>query len=101
MKPDDIIFVLIHSLKYEAEPTQAQIVSREQFWRMKAQRKEYIKRDQFIERVSETKFSQEVRAIRREAARKEFNNQIMQRFKVGPDYRNNRWFMEQVLPCYN
>lgn len=98
---EDIIFILVHSLKYEAEPTQAQIVSRAQFWRMKAQRKEYIKRDQFIERVSETKFSQEVRAIRREAARKEFDKQIMQRFKVGPDFRQNRWFMEQVLPCYN
>jgi len=99
MKTDDIIFVLVHSLKYEADPTQAQIVTREEYWRMKAQRKE--RRDQFIERVGPSKFDKEVRDIRREAARKQFDKQIMQRFKVGPNYRENRWFMEQVLPCYN
>lgn len=101
MKTDDIIFILIHSLKYEAEPTQAQIINRAEYWRKKAEQKATRHRDYFIERVGPNKFSLEVSAIRREASRKKYDKAIMQKYNVGKNYRENRWFMEQVRPCLN
>lgn len=101
MQTDDIIFVLVHSLKHEPAPSQAQILTRAEYWRKKAEQRATRYRDYFIERVGPNKFSEEVSAIRREASRKTYDKAIMQKYNVGKNYRENRWFMEQVRPCLN
>jgi hypothetical protein len=88
------IYILIHSLKYEAGLSQAQIVSRENFARLRSN----PQRDELIERVSAAKFIRESRAIEREKSRLWYDKQIQKKYNVGPDWRNNRWFMEQVRP---
>jgi hypothetical protein len=89
------IYILIHSLKYQAEPTRAQIVSRENFARIRAEKRNP---DELIERVSAAKFIRESRAIEREQSRLLYDKQIQKKYNVGPGWRDNRWFVEQVRP---
>jgi hypothetical protein len=94
----DLIFILIHSLKYEADPTQCQVIERSQFFRMKEAEKRNKYRDSFIERVSPSKFSRESRTVEREESRKQYDQAIMKKYNVGSDYKQNRWFIEQLRP---
>lgn len=88
------VFILIHSLKYEAEPTKAKEVNREQFYRLKATKKP----DQYIERVTENKYCDEWERLEREEERQEYKKAIMKKYNVPENFESNRYFMEQVRP---
>ena len=88
MTSQDSIFILIHSLRYEPTPSQAQQITRSQFYRMKEEQRRNKYRDIFIERVSYPKWVNECRSI----------EHIMKKYNVGRDYRQNRYFMEEIRP---
>lgn len=98
MTSQDSIFILIHSLRYEKLPSQAQHVTRSQFYRMKEEQRRTKYKDSFIERVSYSKWITESNSIEREAIRQAYDKAIMKKYNVGPDYRQNRYFMEEVRP---
>lgn len=92
------IFLLRQSLKYEAGPTQCVVVDRTTFYRMRAEEKSNRYRDSFLERVSPVRFAVEQRKAERELFRKCYDSAIMEKYNVGPDWRDNRWFVEQMRP---
>lgn len=103
MKPGDLIYIIIHSLKYEADPSQAQTITRAQFERLRKEQKgQYNKRANTLTvRLSPRKWLEKAREIDREANRTAYDKAIMKKYNVGSDYRQNRYFMEQVRPTIN
>lgn len=91
---ETLIYIAIHSLKYEAEPSQFDIVTREQFWRLK-RTKTY---NSFIQRYGPEQWRKEREQSVREAYRNKYDKRIQEKYKVGPNWRSNRWFVEQVRP---
>lgn len=49
-------------------------------------------------RIATEEDEREVRAIERENFRKNYTAQIAEKYNVGTDWRENRWFVEQVRP---
>jgi len=103
MSNEDNIFIMVHSLKYEPAPSQPQIITRAQWYRLRTEkaRKEQRRSDQFIQRYSPKKWQHEARQIEREESRKAYDKAIMKKYNVGPDYRQSRYFMEEIRPTLN
>jgi hypothetical protein len=90
----NLIYIAIHSLKYEPFPSQFDIVTREQYWRMKKS-KMY---DKFVQRYGPNRWRKERDQSYRELLRTQYSKRIQEKYNVGPDWMQNRWFVEQVRP---
>lgn len=95
MKDTDIIYVIVYSLKYEADPTRYQRIERKQFYNLRRAKRNP---NELITRASLTRWKEEARQTEREEYSKQYDRAIQKKYNVGPDYKNNRWFMEQVRP---
>ena len=99
---DIYVYVLISSLRYEPEPDQVKIIKRETLSRMMYEKKaRKDNHDLLIQRITFDRYLKESNRIEREDFRKQYDKAIMQKYNVGSDYRNNRYFMEQVRPTLN
>lgn len=78
----------VSDLNYNGGTTGIQI-SRSEFCNVKRFDGRFLR-----ERCSETRYNK----IKREEARAEYSLAIQKKYNVGPDWRNNRWFVEQVRP---
>lgn len=95
MKDSDTIYIIIYSLKYEAETTKFQRMDRKQFYNLRRQKRN---QNELIQRASLTRWKEEARQTEREEDQKWYDKAIQKKYNVGSDYKNNRWFMEQVRP---
>lgn len=87
------IFVLIDWLKYD-EPETVTRMTIEQYAEMLMQRKNKQIPVCVLRRVSPRYF----RRWEREQLREEHSKAIQEKYNVGPNWRDNRWFVEQVRP---
>lgn len=88
MKPDDVIYISKSDLNYQGVTTGHKI-DRATWFRTKRWNGRYL-----IERITESRYD----ALMREERRREYDKAIQKKYKVGPDWRQNRWFIEQVRP---
>lgn len=65
---------------------------------MKKQERMDKYRDSYLERVSQSRFESEQRKDEIERMKKAYNSAIMKKYNVDSNWRNNRWFTEQVRP---
>lgn len=87
------------SLKYNDDSIILMEVSRKQYSRMKRDKKEkkaYF--DYLIQRISATRYNELSRQINRKEAYKQYDKAIQQKYNVGENWQQNRWFVEQVRP---
>lgn len=83
------------SLHYESRPTVFYTGTREQYGLMK---QECYKTDWYIKRVTYSRWSVDWSKQDFELFRQQYSKLIQEKYKVGPDWQQNRWFMEQVRP---
>jgi ABC-type transporter MlaC component len=95
---EDRIFIAEISIHYEQRPTIIHEWSRERYARRLAQEKICQTANWYLKRVTLAKANQILEDEGREAFRKSYDKAIMQKYNVGANYRENRWFMEQVRP---
>lgn len=96
------IYIAVHSLKYGDNSVSIKEVTREQYTQMKAAKKS--KKDYqnvYFERVTHVKANKINQDNHRAETKKQYDQAIMKKYNVGQDYKNNRWFMEQVRPTIN
>lgn len=92
------IIVAKISLHYETQPTFIYWeLSRESYARMIFKEKNKHS-NWYYKRVSYSKAIEITEIEGREIAKKEYSRQIMEKYNVGPNWKENRWFMEQVRP---
>ena len=91
------ILVAQISLHYESRPTILHEWTRERYAR-ELLRQKYEFTDWYFKRVSESKAAEIQEQTDREQYRKNYDAAIMKKYNVGSDYKENRWFMEQVRP---
>jgi len=89
------VFVAMISLHYEERPTIIHEWSRERYAHEKANRKD---ENWYYKRVTVDRADEIWNKNERAKARKQYDQAIMKKYGVGANYRNNRWFMEQVRP---
>jgi hypothetical protein len=94
----DVIWVIRYSLKYEPNPPVFYEVPRWRYEAMKKQERMDKYRDSYLERVSQSRFESEQRKDEIERMKKAYNSAIMKKYNVDSNWRNNRWFTEQVRP---
>jgi len=87
------IFVLIDWLKYD-EPETVTWMTVEQYAEMLMQRKNKQIPVCVLRRVSPRYF----RRWQRERLREEHSKAIQEKYNVGPNWRDNRWFVEAYQP---
>lgn len=93
------ILVAKISLHYESRPDVLTLCTREEFANILADRKAHkCDMNYYYKRVSWSKGVEIAEQTARNEARKEYDKKIMDKYKVGPNYRENRWFIEQVRP---
>ena len=91
------IFIAEISLHYETRPTIIHEWTRERYCREIAERRRK-KDDWWIKRVTLAEANRMIKQESKERYRKEYDQAIMNKYNVGPNYKENRWFMEQVRP---
>lgn len=91
------ILVAQISLHYETRGTILHEWTRERYSRELLQRKKKPS-DWYFKRVSPSMAEQIESETFRTVCRRNYDKAIMSKYKVGKDYENNRWFMEQVRP---
>jgi len=84
---------MIDWLRYGEDETVTQMTVQE-YAEMLHQRKTRQIPSCVIRRVSRSYFGRWQRGKQRE----EYSNRIQQKYNVGPDWEQNRWFVEQVRP---
>jgi hypothetical protein len=82
------VYIIISDLNYNGGET-AHVISRQSFYRRKRWDGRYL-----TQRCSESKYNE----IKNQEWRKQYDKEIMKKYNVGEDYRQNRYFMEQVRP---
>lgn len=82
------VFISVSDLNYEGRTT-AVMMERKDFYRMKRFDGRYLK-----ERCSEARYNK----IKRDEAHEQYSLEIQKKYNVGPNWKNNRWFVEQVRP---
>ena len=96
------IYIAIYSLRYNDNSVTIREVTRERYCRMKADKKaKKAYHNEYFKRVTHTEANRIIEQNEREQFRKDYDKAIMQKYNVGADYRNNRYFMEQVRPTLN
>lgn len=93
------IHIAIISLRYNDDKVIVKTLSREQFARMKQERKEgkrYV--NDWLKRVTLKEGLQLIEQENRRQFKAEYDKAIMEKYNVPANYRDNRWFMEQVRP---
>lgn len=88
MEFDDIIYLSESDLNYGGVTT-SRTITRRQFFEIKRYDGRYLR-----ERCSFTRYNE----IQREMSSRAYDLAIQKKYKVGPDWRQNRWFVEQVRP---
>lgn len=87
------------SLHYEERPTIIHHWTREQYQQaMEERKKDRSLQDWYYKRITQSAADKIQRTQQREAWRKQIDQAVMEKYGVGADWRNNRWFMEQVRP---
>jgi len=94
------IFIAQISLHYEDRGTIIHYWSRERYARELLQRKKKFD-DWFLKRVTESKANEIQEQTDRENIIKQYDKAIMKKYNVGSNYKQNRYFMEQVRPTIN
>lgn len=90
---DTLIFVMIDWLRYGEDETVTQMTVRE-YADMLQQRKTKQIPPCVIRRVSRAYFGRWKNGRHQEA----YSKQIQEKYNVGPSWKQNRWFVEQVRP---
>ena len=88
------IFVAEYCLRYETRPTIIHEWTRARYDRAKRE----VRHNSYLVRVSLERANEILRAEDKEYSRKAYDKAIMNKYNVGANYRQNRWFMEQVRP---
>lgn len=87
------------SLHYEERPTIIHTWTRERYQQaIEERKKDASMRDWYYKRITESKADKIRQTQQREARRKQIDQAVMEKYGVGADWRNNRWFVEQVRP---
>jgi hypothetical protein len=74
-------------------------VSRKQFCRMIKEQKENKRyHNDYIKRISAKRYNELSRQISRNEAYKRYDKAIQEKYNVGENWQQNRWFVEQVRP---
>ncbi len=92
------IFVAEISLHYEPKQTIIHEWSRERYARELNERKKTKYNNWYFKRVTLKQANIIEGKTERKRLRKQYDIAIMEKYNVGEDYRQNRWFMEQVRP---
>jgi len=90
MNPNDTIFYTRTDLNYEGVTT-SHTTTRKNFEHMEKWDGRYL-----VERCSEKRY----RRVQSEMFGREYDAGIQKKYNVGPNWRENRWFVEQVRPTY-
>lgn len=88
MKSTDIIYLSISDLNYQGVTT-GKGITRAEFFRTKYFDGRYLR-----QRCSFSRYQQ----IERETHARTYDLAIQKKYNVGSNWRNNRWFVEQVRP---
>ena len=92
------VFIVRHSLKYDGNDIYIYHVTRERYADMQNERKHDRYSDYYFERVTARKAVKMRKEFRREQYEKEYNTAIAKKYGVSENWKNNRWFVEQVRP---
>jgi hypothetical protein len=93
------IYIAIYSLRYEDNSVSIKTVSRTEYQRMKDDKKTGREwNNDYFERVTHTKANKILEDNTRQQILGEYDKAIMSKYNVGSNYKENRWFMEQVRP---
>jgi hypothetical protein len=87
------VFILISDLNYNGDDDKVMEIDRPTFYRMKRWNGRYLR-----ERISLTKYLVKKDEIERQQFKKQYRKAIMEKYNVGEDYEQNRYFIEQVRP---
>jgi len=93
----DKIFVAQISLHYEERPTVIHYWTRERYSRALLERKAKPS-DWYFKRVTEAAAAKIEESQTRQRLRNAYDKAIQEKYRVGPRWQNNRWFVEQVRP---
>lgn len=95
----DKILVAQISLHYEQRPTIIHEWTRERYQCAIDERKhDRSMQDWYYKRVTESAANKILEAQAWDNARENYSKAIQKKYNVGPNWENNRWFMEQVRP---
>lgn len=93
------VYIAVHCLRYGSDNVQVMEVTREELSRMRSDRKKGIAwHNEYIQRITVSKAIEIMEQEGRKETRKAYDKAIMSKYNVSENYRQNRWFMEQVRP---
>lgn len=96
---DNKIIVAEISLHYESKDTILHEWTRERYSMVLLERKTNIRSsDWYYKRVTPSMAAKIKEDLFRTICRRNYDTAIMEKYNVGANYRENRWFMEQVRP---
>lgn len=91
MKNTDVIYLSVSDLNYNGTTT-AQKITRADFFRVVRWDGRYLK-----ERIGPTQYKR----IKSDEHSRAYSLAIQKKYNVGKDWKQNRWFVEQVRPTLN
>jgi hypothetical protein len=97
---DDNIFVLKIDLNYNSDPDLPLIMSKKK-WNIIPYSKDGSGRTDgryLYRRITEKQFDNAVHSYNRQISRDAYSKVIQKKYNVGPEWEQNRWFVEQVRP---
>lgn len=87
------------SLHYQERPTIVHNWTRERYQQAIQERKQDRSlQNWYYKRITQSAADKIEQTQQREGRRKQIDQAVMEKYGVGADFRNNRWFMEQVRP---
>jgi hypothetical protein len=92
------VYICTTSLRYGDETETIRIMTRQQYAKLLKRKKAGHFPDDWIHRVTPKAAAEIDRQQARARARKQYDERIMEKYNVPANYRENRWFMEQVRP---
>lgn len=96
------IYIAVYSLRYNDDAVVIKEVTRERYCRMKADKKTgKAYHNEYFKRVTHTEANRIIEENELKEFRKNYDKAIMKKYNVGANYRNSRYFMEQVRPTLN
>lgn len=87
------VYILISDLNYNSDIDQVREITRRQFYRIKRFDGRYLR-----QRISLTRYKQLAGEIERQEAKEYYSKAIQKKYNVGPNWAQNRYFVEQVRP---
>jgi len=90
---NDLIWIIRYDLNYESKENKVMEIDRNKLERLRKENKRY-----YFKRVTIDKANDEWNGIQRRDAKNAYDKAIMSKYNVSSNYRDNRWFMEQVRP---